>query len=158
LFNKRVAQMETAKIVAIKDIQAFFKRAKEVEEEQEKNERDDDESSDGYPSSDDALTTKTFQWNGKLTEDESLEFVTMLPEHLTFTAGFDADAGSEQQARRCYCPCSKTSQQWHKVAGQKVESVVGQMKFECKRGCYGPTGLLDHLRGKPDPLHHGVLA
>ena len=29
--NKRVAQMETAKIIAIKDIQAFFKRAKEVE-------------------------------------------------------------------------------------------------------------------------------
>jgi hypothetical protein len=95
--NERVAQMETAKIVAIKDIQTFFKRAKEVQEEQEKNERDDDESSDGYPSSDDALTTKTFRWNGKLTEDEALEFVTMLPEHLTFTAGFDADAGNEQQ-------------------------------------------------------------
>ena len=102
--------MEVAKIIAIKDIRAFYKRAKEVQEEQEKNEKDDDESSDDYPSLDDALTMKTFGWNGKMTEDEAREFVTMLPKHLTFTAGFDADAGNEQQARRCYCPCSKTSQ------------------------------------------------
>jgi hypothetical protein len=92
LSNESVARMEEAKIIAIKDIRAFFKRAKEVQEEREKNERDDNESSDSYPSSDDALTTKTFWWNGKMTEDEALEFVTMLPEHLTFTAGFDADA------------------------------------------------------------------
>ena len=163
LSAERVAQMKTARNTAIKDVKAFFVRAKERKERQEqreKNKKNDDDSSDDYASSDEgnAFTTSTFQWNDQLTEEEALEFVTMLPEHLTFTAGFDADAGNEQQAKRCCCPCSKTSQQWHKVAGQKVESVVGKMEFECKRGCYGPTGLLDHLRGKPDPLHHGVLA
>ena len=157
LSNERVAQMEDAKNVAIKDIRAFFKGAKEEQEEKEKNEKDDDESYDSYPSSDDALTTKTFTWNGKLTEDEALEFVTMLPRHLTFTAGFDADAGNDLQAKRCYCPCSKKSQQWHKAAGNKVERVVSSMEFDCKNVCYGTRGLLDHLRGKHDPLHHGVL-
>ena len=157
LSNERVARMEDAKNVAIKDIRAFFKGAKEEQEEEEKNEKDDDESSDGYPSSDDAMTTKTFQWNDKITEDEALQFVTMLPEHLTFTAGFDADAGNALQAKRCYCPCSTKSQQWHKAGGVKFERVVSNMKFECKNVCYGARGLLDHLRGKHDPLHHGVL-
>jgi hypothetical protein len=158
LSNDRVARMEDAKNVAIKDIRAFFKGAKEEQEEGEKNEKDDDESSDGYPSSDDAMTTKTFKWNEKITEEGALQFVTMLPKHLTFTASFDADAGNALQAKRCYCPCSKKSQQWHQVAGVEVERVVSNMGFECKSVFYGARGLLDHLRGKHDPLHHGVLA
>ena len=48
LSNERVAQMEDAKNVAIKDIRAFFKGAKEERVEIEKNEKDEDESSDGY--------------------------------------------------------------------------------------------------------------
>jgi hypothetical protein len=118
LSNERVAQMKTARDIAIKEFKAFYVRAKEVQEEQEKNERDDDESSDGYSSSDDyGRMAKNFVWNGELTQEEGLEFVYMLPRHLTFTASFDADEGDLQKAKRCYCPCSKKSVQWLKLAG-----------------------------------------
>ena len=83
-----------------------------------------------------------------------------LASHLTFTASFDADGGDEQQAKqaeRCYCPCSKISQQWLEVAGQKVSTAVDGMEFNCK-GFYEPSGLLGHLGAKHDPLHCGVLA
>ena len=40
LSNERVAQMKTARDRAIKEVEAFFVRAKKVQEEQEKNERD----------------------------------------------------------------------------------------------------------------------
>jgi hypothetical protein len=50
LSNERVAQLKTARDIAIKEVKVFFVRAKEVQEEQEKNERDDNKSSDGYSS------------------------------------------------------------------------------------------------------------
>ena len=93
LSAERVAQMKTARNIAIEDVKVFFVRAKERQEQQEKNEKsDDDSSSDDYASSDEgnAFTMSNFQWNDQLTEEEALEFVTMLSEHLTLTAGFDA--------------------------------------------------------------------
>jgi hypothetical protein len=53
---------------------------------------------------------------------------------------------------RCYCPCSKLPQQWRDAAGVTVNG----LGFQCKT-FVAPSGLLDHLRSKRDPLHHGVL-
>jgi hypothetical protein len=74
--------------------------------------------------------------------------------HLTFMAGFVAEGKSE--SKRCYCPCSKLSQQWREAAGAKATSAVIGLGFQCK-SFNVPSGLLDHLHSKGDPLHHGVL-
>jgi len=55
--------------------------------------------------------------NGKLTEEEAVEFVNMLPRQLTFTASFDADASDEQQTK----PRSTTNQQQIKSIGRRLE-------------------------------------
>ena len=80
LSAKREAQMQTERDSAVEVIKAFFKR-KEQADEQGKDESDEDDSSDGYPSSNEGvgLTTKTFRWNGKLTEEETVALVNMLP-------------------------------------------------------------------------------
>ena len=82
----------------------------------------------------------------------------MLPRHLTFTASFDADEGDLQKAKHCYCPCSKKSVQWLKLAGRIVPGAEEGMKFKCKNAFYGPKGLMDHLGDGKDPLHCGILA
>jgi hypothetical protein len=123
LSAERRARMQTGRDSAIKVIKDYFKNYRAAQQDQENNqEKYEDESSDDYPSFDDGRITKTFVWNGRLTEDEAVEFVNVLPRHLMFTASFDADGIDERQVKHCYCPCSKKSQQWHKVAGQKVES------------------------------------
>ena len=157
----REAEMANASECAMTDVAAYFKVEEEadvvdrkLQKEQEDDERDDDGSSDGSefysPTDGDGHVTYTCRWNGKLTKDEAVEFVKRLPMHLTFMAGFFAEGKSE--STRCYCPCSKLSQQWRDAAGV---TVVG-LGFQCK-SFDAPSGLLDHLRSKRDPLHHGIL-
>ena len=88
LSAKRGARMQTGRDSAIKVIKDYFKNYRAAQQDQENNqEKDEDESSDDYPSSDDGRITKTlFVWNGRLAEDEAVEFVNMLPRHLMFTA------------------------------------------------------------------------
>ena len=150
------AKMETEMVNsskgAVTAVQAFFKLAEEADEE----EGDEDADSDGYVSSTegDGFRTTTSTWNNSLTLEAVVDFVEKLPRHLTFTAGFVA-VGDEDR-NRCYCPCSPRSQQWLDMAGPKAFNAVARMNFTCK-GRYTPPGLLNHLRSKRDPLHHGVL-
>ena len=156
----RQAEMAYASECATTDVAAFFKVLEEddmvdrkLQKDQADDERDDDGSSDGAefysPTDGDGHMTYTCNWNG-LTKDEAIKFVKSLPMHLTFMAGFFAEGKSE--STRCYCPCSKVSQQWRVAAGV---TVVG-LGFQCK-SFDAPSGLLDHLRSKRDPLHHGIL-
>jgi hypothetical protein len=156
----REAEMANASECAMTDFVAYFKREEEadvvdrkLQKEQDEGERDDDNSLDGYyssPTEGDGFLTYTYRWKDQLTKEEAVEFVKRLPMHLTFMAVFFAEGKSE--GTRCYCPCSKLSQQWRDVAGVTVAG----LGFQCK-SFDAPSSLLDHLHSKGDTLHHGVL-
>jgi hypothetical protein len=160
----REAEVANASECAMTDVVAYFKVAEEEEvlnrklqKEQDEDERDDDDSLEGYdysPTEGDGFLTYRYRWKDQLTKEEAVEFVKRLPMHLTFMAGFVAEGNSE--SKRCYCPCSKLSQQWREAAGPKATSAVVRLGFQCK-SFDDPSSLVDHLRSLRDPLHHGVL-
>jgi len=158
LSERRKEKMKFAVNIAVEEIKKKFKGYEE--NEKECKQQDEDASSSSDDSFDNFYTKKkVFLWNNNLSENDVIQFVKALPDHLTFTSSYDASGSDERHTELCHCPCStKKSLQWLHLAG--AVAMVEQMQFTaCNKGpaVYRHFALLAHLRQFSDPLHFGVL-